>query len=347
MITATWIILISVIAIGLVFALSNGLHDASSVVATIISCGAATPEQAIGIASFFGLLGAVFGGNAVANTVSSVIDLPVDKSLLPILFAAVLGAAVWNFITWKLGLPSSSTHALIGGIIGAVIVSSGYRHILWGWKEFVGEGHHITGILKILVFLILSPLIGFAVAFILEKVSKLIFRNAQFSLNKWLRGVQWLFSAGLSFNHGANDTQKTIGILVLALSAGTGTAAQTSPLWIRLSGGLVMFLGTLLGGWSIMKTIGRGIYNIRPIHSVNSQLSSVGAIFTANLVGAPVSTTHVVVGSVMGVGAADEYRMVHWAAVKDIIISWLITIPLSAVVSAVIYMAVSFIGKLI
>ncbi len=347
MMTATWIMLISVIILGLVFALSNGLHDASSVVATIISCGAATPKQAIGIASFFGLLGAVFGGNAVANTVSSVIDLPVEKSLLPILFAAVLGAAIWNFITWKLGLPSSSTHALIGGIIGAVIVSSGYRHILWGWKEFIGEGHRITGIFKILVFLILSPLIGFALAFILEKVSKLIFRNAKFSLNKGLKGVQWLFSAGLSFNHGANDTQKIIGILVLALSAGTGTAAQTAPLWVRLSGGLVMFLGTLLGGWSIMKTIGRGIYNIRPIHSVNSQLSSVGAIFTANLVGAPVSTTHVVVGSVMGVGAADEYRMVHWSAVKDIIISWLITIPLSAVVSAVIYMAVSFIGKLI
>ncbi len=345
--TTTLVILILVIMIGLIFALSNGLHDASSVVATIISCGAATPKQAIGVASFFSLVGAVFGGSAVANTVSSVIDLPTQKSLLIVLFAAIFGAALWNFITWRLGLPSSSTHALIGGIIGAVIVSSGYQHILWGWNELVGSGHKIVGIVKIVASLILSPLIGFALAFILEKASKLFFRNSKFSLNKVLNRAQWLFSAFLSYNHGANDTQKTIGIIVLALAAGTGTATQTSPLWVRLCVGIVMFAGTMLGGWSIMKTVGRGIYNIHPIHSVNSQLSSIGSIFAANLVGAPVSTTHVVVGSVMGVGAADEYRMVHWEAVKNIILSWLITIPLSAAVSSAIYLVFSYIFKLI
>lgn len=341
------IILFSVISIGLVFALSNGLHDASSVVATFINCGAATPKQAIGIASVFGLLGAIFGGNAVADTISKLIDLPTQTSLLAILFTAILGATIWNLITWKLGLPSSSTHALIGGIIGAVIVSSGYQHIIWGWSELIGANHKITGIVKIVAALIISPLLGFALAFILEKVTKLFLRNAKFSINKWLNRVQWVIVACLSYSHGANDTQKVIGILTLALAAGGGVAMQTAPLWVRVCGGLVMFMGTMLGGWSIMKTIGRGIFNIRPIHSVNSQLASVGSVFVATLIGAPVSTTHVVVGSVMGVGAADEYRMVHWGIVKEIIIAWFITIPLSALVSALIYTIFTLIFKVI
>lgn len=341
------IILFLVISIGLVFALSNGLHDASSVVATFINCGAATPKQAIGIASVFGLLGAVFGGNAVADTISKLIDLPAQTTLLAILFTAILGATIWNLITWKLGLPSSSTHALIGGIIGAVIVSSGYQHIIWGWSELIDANHKITGIVKIVAALIISPLLGFALAFILEKVTKLFLRNAKFSINKWLNRVQWVIVACLSYSHGANDTQKVIGILTLALAAGGGVAMQTAPLWVRVCGGLVMFMGTMLGGWSIMKTIGRGIFNIRPIHSVNSQLASAGSVFVATLIGAPVSTTHIVVGSVMGVGAADEYRMVHWGIVKEIIIAWFITIPLSALVSALIYTIFTLIFKVI
>jgi PiT family inorganic phosphate transporter len=340
------IILFLVVLIGLVFALSNGLHDASSVVATFINCRAATPKQAIAVASVFGLLGAVFGGNAVADTIAKVIDLPAKTSLLAILFAAILGATVWNLITWKLSLPSSSTHALIGGIIGAVIVSSGYQHILWGWSELISTKHQITGIVKVVTALIFSPMLGFALAFILEKVSKLFLRNTKFSINKWLNRVQWIIVASLSYSHGANDTQKVIGILTLALAAGGGATILTAPLWVRVCGGLVMFIGTMLGGWSIMKTIGRGIFNIRPIHSVNSQLASLGSVFVATLIGAPVSTTHVVVGSVMGVGAADEYRMVHWGIVKEIIIAWFITIPLSAIVSALIYIIFTLIFKI-
>ena len=339
------IILILVITVGLVFALSNGLHDASSVVATFINCGAASPEKAIALASVFGLLGAVFGGSAVADTISGVIDLPAKSSLLAILFAAILGAVVWNVVTWRLGLPSSSTHALIGGIIGAVIISSGYNHILWGWSELVGTNHKITGIVKVVAALIISPLFGFALAFILEKITKIVLRNAKFTMNKWLNRIQWLIAASLSYSHGANDTQKIIGMLTLALFAGGGITVMTAPLWVRIAGGLVMFLGTMLGGWSIMKTIGRGIYKIRPIHSANSQLASVGSIFIATVIGAPVSTTHVVVGSVMGVGAGDEYRMVHWQIVKEIVISWFITIPLSAIVSALIYSLFALIFK--
>jgi len=339
------VILIVVILTALVFALSNGLHDASSVVATCIVCGAATPKQAIGIASIFGMIGSIFGGSAVADTISKVIDLPVNTTMLTILFAAIMGAVIWNLVTWRLGLPSSSTHALIGGIIGSVWVSSGYKHILWGWNELIGGQYQLTGIVKVVAGLIISPMLGFIIAFVLQKVTRLLLRNAKFTLNNSLNKLQLGIAAALAYSHGANDTQKIIGIITLALMAGKGIA--TTPLWIKIAGGLVMFIGTMLGGWTIMRTIGRGIFKIRVIHSVNSQLASSGSLLLATFIGAPVSTTHVVVGSVMGVGAADEYKMVHWGVAKEIILAWFITIPLSAVVSAVIYSLANFIFKVI
>jgi len=339
------VILIAVILIALIFALSNGLHDASSVVATCIVCGAATPKQAIGIASIFGMIGSIFGGSAVAETISKVIDLPVNTTMLTILFAAIMGAVIWNLVTWRLGLPSSSTHALIGGIIGSVWVSSGYKHILWGWNELIGGQYQLTGIVKVVAGLIISPMLGFIIAFVLQKVTRLLLRNAKFTLNNSLNKLQLGIAAALAYSHGANDTQKIIGIITLALMAGKGIA--TTPLWIKIAGGLVMFIGTMLGGWTIMRTIGRGIFKIRVIHSVNSQLASSGSLLLATFIGAPVSTTHVVVGSVMGVGAADEYKMVHWGVAKEIILAWFITIPLSAVVSALIYSLSNFIFKVI
>ena len=339
------VILIAVILIALIFALSNGLHDASSVVATCIVCGAATPKQAIAIASIFGMIGSIFGGSAVADTISKVIDLPVNTTMLTILFAAIMGAVIWNLVTWRLGLPSSSTHALIGGIIGSVWVSSGYKHILWGWNELIGGQYQVTGIVKVVAGLIISPMLGFIIAFILQKVTRLLLRNAKYTINNSLNKLQLGIAAALAYSHGANDTQKIIGIITLALMACKGIA--TIPLWVRIAGGLVMFIGTMLGGWTIMKTIGRGIFKIRGIHSVNSQLASSGSLLLATFIGAPVSTTHVVVGSVMGVGTADEYKMVHWGVAKEIILAWFITIPLSAVVSALIYSLSNFIFKVI
>lgn len=341
------LILIAVIIIALIFALSNGLHDASSVVATCIVCGAATPKQAIVIASVFGMIGSVLGGSAVADTISKVIDLPVNSSMLTILLASILGSVIWNLVTWKLGLPSSSTHALIGGIIGAVWVSSGYKHILWGWSELVGGQFQLTGIVKVVAALIISPMLGFIVAFILQKFTKLLLRNAKYTLNDQLKKLQLGIAAALAYSHGANDTQKIMGIITLALMAGKGIEINTAPLWVRIVGGLVMFIGTMLGGWTIMRTIGRDIFKIRVIHSLNSQLASSMSLLLATFIGAPVSTTHVVVGSIMGVGAADEYRMVHWGIAKEIILAWFITIPLSAVVSALIYSLFNVIFKVI
>jgi len=338
------VILIAVILISLIFALSNGLHDASSVVATCIVCGAATPKQAIGIASIFGMIGSISGGSAVADTISKVIDLPMNTSILTILFSAIMGAVIWNLVTWKLGLPSSSTHALIGGIIGSVWVSSGYKHILWGWNE-LSVNYQLTGIVKVVAGLIISPMLGFIIAFILQKITRLLLRNAKYTLNNTLNKLQLGIAAALAYSHGANDTQKIIGIITLALMAGKGLT--TTPLWVKITAGFVMFIGTMLGGWTIMRTIGRGIFKIRVIHSVNSQLASSGSLLLATFIGAPVSTTHVVVGSVMGVGAADEFRMVHWGVAKEIILAWFITIPLSAIVSALIYCLSNFIFKVI
>lgn len=341
------VILIGVIGVALVFGLTNGLNDASAVVATFITCGAATPQQAIGVAAVFGLLGAVFGGSSVAGTISKVIELPTQTSLLPILFAAMLGAVIWNLITWRVGLPSSSTHALMGGIIGAVWVSSGANHIQWGINELMSGKHEIVGIAKVVAALFISPLLGFIVAFILQKISSLVFRNAKFSLNKWLKRMQWVIAAILAYSHGANDIQKSIGIVTLALAAGGSITINTPPLWLKLLGGVVMFSGTMFGGWSIMKTVGRGIYRLRPIHSINSQLASGGSVLIATLIGAPVSTTHVVVGSVMGVGSADEFKMVQWGIAKEIILAWIITIPAAAVVAGIIYSFIKLIFKFV
>ncbi len=337
-------LLIIVVGIAFVFALTNGLHDASSVVATFIACGAATPLQAVGLAAVFGLLGAVLGGSAVANTVAGIVKLSVRPEMLNVLLAAMLGAVAWNLITWYLGLPSSSTHALVGGIIGAVWVSHGFEHILWGWKELLNPGHHLTGIVKVFAALLISPPIGFLLAFILQKGVSMALRNAKYTVNRWLRRLQWVMAALLAYSHGANDTQKIMGLITLALMAAGYLHEQVTPLWVRLAGGSVMFAGTLFGGWSIMKTLGQDIFDIRPVHSLNSQVASGASILLATFFGVPVSTTHVVAGSVIGVGAADEYRMVNWNIGREMVVAWFITIPSSAVVAALIYFIIRLAG---
>jgi PiT family inorganic phosphate transporter len=334
---STELILAMVILIALIFTLTNGLNDASSVVATFISCGAANPIHAVCLAAIASFVGAVTGGSAVADTVSAIVEIPTEAALLTVLLAAIIGAVMWNLVAYKLGFPSSSTHALVGGLIGAVWVSRGSEYILWGWKGFLAPEHQVVGITKIVIALIFSPLLGFIAAFFLQFISKIILRNATFAINKWVKRVQWVIAALLAYSHGANDTQKMVGIISLALAAASYPFGPVKPFWINALGGTVMFMGTILGGWSIMKTIGRGIYTLRPIHSLNSQLSSGGSLILATVLGAPVSTTHVVVGSVVGVGSADEFRMVNWKIGQEIIVAWCVTIPASAMVAALIY----------
>lgn len=335
------IVLVSVVLIGLVFTFTNGLHDASAVVATFINCGAATPKSGIVLAAFAGVAGALFGGELVTDTITGVISLSVDQELLLVLLSAIVGATLWDLLTWKLGLPSSSTHSFVGGIIGAVMISAGPEFVVWGWRELTAPDHQLTGVTKVVMALLLSPVIGFVLAFLLEQISELLLRNARLGINKPIKGLQWIIVSLLSFTNASNDIQKVMGILVLALAAASDTPIEMAPLWLRFLGGMAMFVGTLMGGWRIMKTLGRGIFEIRPIHSLNSQLASFGAVFTANLTGAPVSSTQVIVGSIMGVGAADAYKMVNWAIVKEIVVSWFITIPLSGIISALTYLVLN------
>ncbi|MBO2537049.1 inorganic phosphate transporter [Rummeliibacillus suwonensis] len=330
-----------VIIIALIFTLTNGLHDASSVVATMIACKAASPVQAILIASIFGLLGVFFSGNQVADTVSAIIKVSPSINLIHILIASLLGAVVWNIVTWRIGIPSSSTHALVGGLIGAAWIANGPDSILWGVSELFSGNHQVVGIMKVIVSLIFSPVLGFSIAYVIQKISMLLLRNAKFSINRTINKLQWIVAAALAFSHGANDSQKITGLISLALiSAGVVNSHAVPPL-IKIAIGLIMFLGTALGGWKIMKTIGNKIYDLRPIHSLNSMISSGTSILFATFTGAPVSTTHVVVGGIMGVGSADEYRMVNWNIGKEIVTAWFITIPCSAIASSIIYFLIN------
>ncbi|MDR3590367.1 MAG: inorganic phosphate transporter [Negativicutes bacterium] len=335
------ILAVLVLLAAFVFLLTNGLHDASSVVATIIACGAATPVQAIILAAATGLLGALLGGNAVADTVVNLINLPADRLLLIVLLAALLAAVGWNLVTWRVGLPSSSTHALVGGLIGALWAAAGPEHIAWGLAELFGPAHQISGVTKIVVSLLISPLLGFAAAVLLQKTTEFLLRNATFAANVWLKRCQWLIAGVLAFNHGSNDTQKILGLVSLVLIAGRWADQPQIPLWSQFAGGLVMFAGTLFGGWSIIKTLGRKIFPLRPIHSFNSLLSSGGALLAANFLGAPISTTHLVAGTVIGVGAADEYRLVNWEIGREMVLAWLITMPAAAAMAALIFMLLS------
>jgi PiT family inorganic phosphate transporter len=242
----------------------------------------------------------------------------------------------WNLITWIWGIPSSSTHALVGGLIGAGIAAAGLDRVNWGLNELLSAGQ-IVGITKVVIFLFLSVGIGFAGGFVILKLTKILLRNAKRTINRPLMLSQYLTSGLLAFSHGANDAQKAMGMMVLVI-ASVGWASDTNiPLWVMLASATAMTVGTLGGGWKIMTTLGRKIFRIRPIHSFDSQVASTSAILLSTVAGAPVSSTHAVASSIIGVGAADNYRMVQWSVGKDMVVSWLLTMPLTAFVSGLIY----------
>ncbi len=328
----------AVVVVSLFFAFTNGIHDASSIVATPIACGAIPPRAAVLFAGVIGFVGAVLGGSAVANTVGSLVTHDTDHVLITLLLAAVLAASVWNLVTWRLRLPSSSTHALIGGLIGAAVAASGAGSVLWGWDELVGPAHHLVGLTKIVAFLIASIVLGLALGFVLGRLSSTLLRGASRKANAPIRRAQILTAGIVAFGHGANDTQKQMGVIVLALAAGGYLASPGDiPIWVRLAAGLMMAIGTVGGGWGIMKTIGRGIFRLEPVHSLDSQLSSSASLIGSTLAGAPVSSTQVVAASIMGVGAAENARMVQWSVGKEILTAFLLTIPAAIALSAILY----------
>jgi PiT family inorganic phosphate transporter len=286
----------------------------------------------------FEFLGPLLGGTAVANTIGKFVDLgdlpPVMS--LTVLVSGLAGAIVWNLVTWWKGIPSSSSHALVGGLIGAVVLAVGEDHVVWGFTELFRHGH-VTGVTKVLLALVLSPVAGFLVGFGLHRLFSLAFRAARPRINAPLRWAQYLTAAGLAFSHGANDAQKSMGILTLALLLGGQIEQFAVPFWVMLACATALTLGILSGGWRIVRTLGFAIYKVRPLHALDSQLTSAGIIFSASLLGAPVSTTHVVASSIMGIGASEHPKAVRWGKAREIATTWVVTIPASALVGAIIY----------
>lgn len=324
-----------------VFDYTNGFHDASNIIATVIASRAMTPVQAVVVVAVFEFLGPILGGTAVANTIGKFIDvgpLPPQEAVV-IVLCGIIGAIVWNLGTWWFGIPSSSSHALVGGLVGAVIVAAGAGYVKWGFADVLNG--KIDGVAKVLLGLILSPLVGFAVGFVIQTLMVGFLAKAKPSVNTVLRRTQFVTSAGLAFSHGANDAQKSMGIITLVLVLSGQLTEFKVPFWVILTCATAITLGILSGGWRIVRTVGFGIYKVRPIHALNTQLTAAAVIFSASAVGAPVSTTHVVSSSIMGIGSADRAKEVRWAKAQEIVSTWVITIPGAGIVGVLAYLIAS------
>jgi PiT family inorganic phosphate transporter len=327
----------------LIFDYTNGFHDASNIIATVIASRAMTPVQAVIIVATFEFLGPMLGGTAVANTIGKFIDIGDLQSLdaVTIILCGIVGAITWNLGTWWFGIPSSSSHALVGGLVGAVVVSVGVDHVVWGFSE-LARGH-FTGVTKVLIALVVSPIIGFWAGFLIHRTMKFLLRSAKPVANQYLRRVQFVTSAGLAFSHGANDAQKSMGIITLVLLLGGFITEFEVPFWVILSCATAITLGIMSGGWRIVRTVGFGIYKVRPLHAFDAQLTSSSVIFAASMIGAPVSTTHVVSSSIMGIGASERPKAVRWGKAREILKTWIITIPGAATVAIACYFLVHLI----
>lgn len=326
------------VVIVLVFDYTNGFHDAANILATVVASRAMRPAQAVVLIGFFEFLGPLLGGTAVANTIGKFVvldDLPRVMSLT-VLVSGLAGAIVWNLVTWWRGIPSSSSHALVGGLIGAVLLAVGVDYVAWGFGELFRHGR-VTGVTMVLLGLILSPLLGFVVGYGLHRLFNLVFRAARPRVNRPLRWAQYFTAAVLAFSHGANDAQKSMGILTLVLLLGGHIEVFAVPLWVVFACAGALTLGILSGGWRIVRTLGFAIYKVRPLHALDSQLTSASVILSASLVGAPVSTTHVVASSIMGIGASEHPRSVRWSKAREIVTTWVVTMPAAGLMAAIVY----------
>lgn len=320
------IILWIVILLALSFDFINGFHDTANSIATSVSTRALTPRRAILLAASMNFLGAiVFTG--VAKTIGGSIADPTKlDNGLEVIIATLLAAIIWNLVTWWFGIPSSSSHALIGALVGAVYVGAGTDHVKWsGFREIV-EG------------LLISPIIAFIIGYIVMTLLKWIFaKRSPHTVNKGFRTMQILTAALQSFTHGTNDAQKAMGIITFALVTSGELSQLEVPLWVKVSAAASMALGTSVGGWKIIKTMGTKIFKIEPINGFAADISSASVIFSATLLHLPVSTTHAITPAILGVGAAKRFSAVKWSLAGRIVITWFITIPISAVLAGLIY----------
>lgn len=319
------------IACALAFSLTNGFHDAANAIATLVATRGARPTQAIAISAIFNVLGALVVGTAVAGTVAGIVTVP-RSSAVAVIGSGVLAAALWNVLTWWRALPSSSGHALVGGLVGAAVADAGSRAVHWGGMD----GLYPRGVLGVLIALAVSPAIGLLLGLLAVRAERRALRRATRRVAQPVRVGQWLATAGLSFSHGANDGQKSMGV-VAALLVATGHLSTFSvPLWVKIACALTLTIGTAMGGWRIVRTIGRRIFRLTAPDAFASQSASTAVILAASYLGAPVSTTHVVASSIVGVGAAHRrWRHVRWAIVRAMAFAWVATLPATAALGAV------------
>jgi len=323
----------AIIIIALLFALINGFHDGCNVIATIVISRSMSPRRAIVLACIAEFIGAMALGTAVALTIgkgilsSQVFALPMI-TIQKILLSTVIGAILWNLITWFIGLPSSSSHALVGGMVGSGVASIGLSGVMWNSFFF-----------KVVLPLLMAPLLGFVGGIIIMKLSVAIFRNRKPSITIVFKKVQALTMIFLAGSHGSNDAQKAMGIIALSLMA-CGSGSFSVPPWVMVSCAAAISVGLSFGGWRIIKTIGKQVSKMTPLHSFDSQISSGIIIYFSSILGFPVSTTQIVGSSVMGVGAGYKAKSVRWSITKDILMAWLITIPASGLMAAATFMLI-------
>lgn len=316
--------LIVVILLSLFFQFLNGVRDSSNIVATMISSRTFRPRTALTLTAISEFLGPLLFGVTVAKTIGD--DIVDSHALnLDVVIGCLVGAIIWNLITWYFGMPGSSSHALIGGLVGAVLISTGTGTIKF------------AGLNKVLVALFVSPIFGFVIGFIILRFIYFLVRRASPNVNEVFKRGQIFTAVALAFSHGTNDAQKIMGIITLSLVITGSIDKFAVPMWVILVCAGTISLGTAMGGWRLIRTLGGKFYKIRPVHSFATQLASGFVILSASAVGLPVSTSQVVSSAIIGIGASERFGKVRWGVVGDILTSWLITIPASGLLSAGVY----------
>ncbi|MBA3586498.1 MAG: inorganic phosphate transporter [Chloroflexi bacterium] len=323
------LVLLAVLGLAVAFDYINGFHDTANAIATSVSTRALKPGWAIAMSAVANFAGALTG-TAVARTVGAgLIDTNVESQ--SVIAAALVGAIIWNLLTWRLGIPSSSSHALIGGLLGAALISAGFGS--WQVDGIVG---------KVLLPLVGSPIIGFTIGLLLMVLIFNVFRRAHpAKLNGVFRRLQVLSAAWMAFSHGSNDAQKTMGIMTLALVTAGVIPEFRVPLWVILIAATAISLGTAAGGWRIIKTMGSKVVKLDPVHGFAAETTAATVIFTASQFGMPVSTTHVISSAIIGVGSSDRFKSVRWSVARSILTAWILTLPASGAAAAIAYLILS------
>jgi len=324
-------LLVAVVVIALVFDYTNGFHDAANAVATSISTRAIPPNVALAGAAVLNVVGALISTNVAATLAKGIVESSAVTG--PVMFGGLVGAIAWNLLTWWWALPSSSSHCLVGGVAGAVIATTGLDAVKWG------------GILdKVLIPTVVAPVVGFAVGIVLMVVLLWVFgRGNPGALSRRFRVAQLVSASFMAFSHGSNDAQKTMGVITLALFAGGAIPTADVPLWVKLSSAVVIGLGTYSGGKRIIRTLGMRLVKLTPMHGFAAETAASAVLMTTAHFGFPVSTTHVIATSIMGVGATQRLSAVKWGLTRDIAIAWILTLPAAALIGG----ACAIVSKLV